>query len=189
MSSRPKPHSYLTSFDLAGGAKNPLSHGFFQWCVVTPDITATCKQLQQMYGVPGFLMIENGPLNDVDYRGKKIDIRIDMAFGYLGDTNVEVISPRGEGDYDLYREFLRERPEGGFHHLGFQVYDFKASTAQLEARFGPSVQSGRFGEGETRFAYYDTRLVTGIYTELICFDLPSLALMASLRAGNPPSAL
>jgi hypothetical protein len=33
---------------------------------------------------------------------------------------------------NLYCEFLRERPEGGFHHLGFQVYDLKAAAAPLE---------------------------------------------------------
>jgi hypothetical protein len=125
----------------------------------------------------------------VKYGSKSIDIRVNMAFGYIGDTSIEVIQPREEGDDNLYREFLRERPRGGFHHLGFKVYNSEQATSALEVQFGPTVQSGRFGTGGTKFAYYDTRGATGLYTEVICFDQASEALLTSLRDGNPPASL
>jgi len=189
MSTRPAPTSRLSPLNLSLAAKNQLSHGFFQWCVVTPDLPRACEQIRNMYGVPVWLFLENAPLNQVMYGGQAIDIRVNMAFGYIGDTNVEIIQPREEGDDNLYREFLRERPRGGFHHLGFKVYNFEEATSALEAQFGPTVQRGQFGTGGTKFAYYDTREATGLYTEVICFDQASEALLTSLRDGNPPGSL
>lgn len=176
----------LTPFDLARPATHPLAQGFFQWCVVTRDLDAKCAELEQLYGPAGFWIQENAPLLEVTYRGKPIDLRVDMALGYIGDTNIEIIRPRPDGDDNLYTEFLAERPEGGFHHLGFQVHDFAAATEELTARAGESVQAGDFGTDGTRFAYFDTRAATGLYTEILYFDAGVTDIMANLRAGNPP---
>ncbi|AGZ44113.1 VOC family protein [Actinoplanes friuliensis] len=176
----------LTSFDLLRPAIHPLAQGFFQWCVVTPDLDAKCAELEKLYGPAGFWIMENAPLLNVTYRGKQIDLRVDLALGYIGDTNIEVVRPRPDGDDNLYSEFLEERPEGGFHHLGFQVYDFEAAAESLTESHGAAVQSGDFGVDGTVFAYFDTTAVTGLYTEILYFDAGVTGSMARLRAGNPP---
>ncbi len=158
----------LTAFDLARPATHPLAQGFFQWCVVTADLDARCAEVEKLYGPAGFWIQENAPLRRVTLRGKPIELRVDMALGYIGDTNIEIIRPRPEGDANLYTEFLEERPEGGFHHLGFQVHDFAAAAAELTARAGEAVQAGDFGD------------------EILYFDAGVTATMASLRAGNSP---
>ncbi|WP_250004968.1 VOC family protein [Actinoplanes sp. M2I2] len=177
----------LTAFDLARPATNQLAQGFFQWCVVAPDLQAKCAEFEKVYGPAGFWILDNAPLLETTLRGKPIDVRVDMALGYIGDTNIEVISPRPGGDPNLYTEFLDERPAGGFHHLGFQVYDFDAAVADLTTAFGPIEQAGNFSTGGTHFAYFDSRPLTGIYTEILWFDNATIAAMANLRAGNPPS--
>lgn len=164
---RPDTVFGATAFDLARPANNQLANGFVQWCVVTPDLPATCAGLERAYGPAGFWILENAPLLAATLRGKPVDLRVDMALGYLGDTNIEVIRPRPGGEPNLYTEFLDERPAGGFHHLGFQVHAFEAAAAGLEAEFGPVEQQGDFGTGGTRFAYFDSRPVTGIYTEIL----------------------
>ncbi|WP_432049860.1 VOC family protein [Verrucosispora sp. NA02020] len=183
----PETIEKLTVFDLARPATNQLAQGFFQWCVVAPDLHAKCAELEKVYGPAGFWILENAPLLATTLRGEPIDLRVDMALGYIGDVNIEVISPRPEGDPNLYTEFLDERPAGGFHHLGFQVYDFDAAAADLAAVFGPVEQAGDFSTGGSRFAYFDSRPLTGIYTEILWFDNGTIANMANLRAGNPPS--
>ncbi|KQO05408.1 hypothetical protein ASF06_18125 [Agreia sp. Leaf244] len=133
--------------------------------------------------------MENGPLNDVKLRGEPIDIRVDMALGYIGDINVEVIRPRPEGDDNIYTEFLDAHPEGGMHHFGFQVHDYDAAVDHLMENAGPIEQEGYFGTGGTRFAYFDTRSTTGLYTELLWFDPSSSSLMASLKRADGAALL
>lgn len=174
----------LRPFDLGRAAANPLSNGLVQWCVVVPDLDTACARLEATYGIPGFWILEPAPLRNVTLRGNPIDLRVDMALGYLGDMNVEVLAPRSDGDGDLYREFLAERPEGGFHHLGFRVHDFDAAFAALEAEHGPVEQQGEFGTEGTRFAYFDTRSTTGLYTEILFFDESSQKNMDALRRGD-----
>ncbi|MFJ8555338.1 VOC family protein [Streptomyces sp. NPDC001588] len=177
----------FTAFDLARPARNQLSQGFLQWCVVAPDLESKCAELERLYGPAGFWIMENAPLLETTYRGRPTDLRVDMALGYIGDTNIEVISPRRDGEANLYTEFLEEQPEGGFHHLGFQVYDFETTAADLTAQFGTAVQTGNFSTGGSHFAYFDSRPVTGVYTEILWFDAQTIAAMAELRAGNHPS--
>ncbi len=176
----------LTDFDLSRPARNELARGFFQWCVVTPDLETKCAELERVYGPAGFWILENAPLLDATLRGEPTDLRVDMALGYIGDTNIEVIRPRPESGPNLYSEFLAERPAGGFHHLGFQVYDFDTAAAALTELYGPTEQAGRFGTEGSHFAYFDSRPVTGVYTEILYFDPGTVAAMASLRAGTPP---
>ncbi len=189
MSTRPDPTIRLRGFDLGRAATNPLSDGFMQWCVVAPDLDVACAKIEALYGTAGFYVLENAPLNQVEYRGAPIDIRVDMALGYIGDTNIEVIAPREDGPDDLYREFLREKPEGGLHHLGFRVHDFERVSGELTRDYGLTVQEGRFGGGGTRFAYFDTRSVTGVFTEILWFDPSADRLMTDARRGDAAALL
>ncbi|GHJ38420.1 VOC family protein [Streptomyces sp. TS71-3] len=176
----------LTAFDLARPASNQLAHGFLQWCVVAPDLESRCAELERVYGPAGFWILENAPVFEATYGGEPIDLHVNIALGYIGDINIEVIQPRPEGDPDLYTEFLDGHPEGGLHHLGFQVHDFEAAAADLAARFGPAVQAAKFSPGGSRYTYFDSRPVIGVYTEILWLDAEMTAAMADLRAGNPP---
>lgn len=176
----------LTNFDLARPAGNDLAQGFVQWCVVAPDLDKACAGLERVYGPAGFWILEHAPLLETTVRGRPVELDVDMALGYIGDTNIEVIRPRPGGEPNLYTEFLDERPQGGLHHLGFQVHDFDAVAAQLGEEFGPAEQTGNFSTGGTRFAYFDSRPVTGVYTEILWFDAGTIASMSHLRNGRPP---
>jgi len=176
----------LTAFDLARPAQNQLSQGFLQWCVVAPDLESKCAELERVYGPAGFWILEDAPLLEATYRGKPVDLRVDMALGYIGDINIEIISPRRKEDANLYTEFLEGQPEGGLHHFGFQVHDFEATARDLTSQFGPAVQAGNFSTGGSHFAYFDSRPVTGVYTEILWFDTETIAALADLRAGKPP---
>ncbi len=178
------PGVSLRGFNHEPGESSGVFDGLAQWCVVTPDFEATMSRLQSQFGAVGFLVFEPAPLFEVTFRGEPINQRADIAFGYIGDVNVEVVHPRDDGDPDLLGEFLEEHPEGGFHHVGFQVPEYDIGYAEMESKFGPAVQEGKSGIGGD-WAHFDTRATTGTYTEILWFSDEAQSFIDALRSGDP----
>lgn len=183
----PDTRQRLTEFDVRRGTGSALAPGIFQWALVVPDLDRTCAELRRTYGIAGFSIMEDAPVLQVHSRGTPVDVHVDIALGFLGAVNVEVIRPRPESGPNLYSEFLDDRPAGGLHHLGFTVFDYDAAHAELEQSFGEDVLTGGFGMAGSRFAYFDSRPVSGLYTEILYLDPATLGMMTALRAGWPPA--
>jgi hypothetical protein len=118
---------------------------------VTPDMTATETALTGLLGVRKWVRIPDVHFApDVcSYRGKPADFVADISLSYLGDMQLELITPvRGE---NIYSEFLRESG-AGLHHVCIEVPTpdrFDASVLEAGATV---VQQGEM-PGGLRFAY------------------------------------
>lgn len=146
----------------SGSALGALAGGFFQVAFVTTDLDRFLRTLNDDLGVDRFYVIRDAPVSDQTYRAKPCETHQDLAFGYAGNLQFEVIQPlSGESSYS---DFLAAHSEGGVHHNGILVDDYDDALAEL-SQTCTLVQTGR--AGATRFAYFDTVGTLGAYTEIV----------------------
>jgi methylmalonyl-CoA/ethylmalonyl-CoA epimerase len=89
---------------------------------------------------------------------------LDIAFLPCGDTQVELICPREEGDPAA--DYLREHGPG-IQHVAFEVADLEAALAELAERGVETVgEAPRPGADDTIIAFLDPRSFGGILVEL-----------------------
>lgn len=105
---------------------------------------------------------------EIYYKNRQIDIELDMAVGYSGSLQFELIEVLS-GEDNIYTELINTQGEG-LHHVGFVVSDIQKKTEVLQdSGFNP-IQHGILktkGKAVTRFAYFDTRKTYGYFLELI----------------------
>jgi hypothetical protein len=85
--------------------------------VVTKDLDRTVREMEDLYGLKPFMVMEPGYVNTY-LRGKPAEFKLRSAFYRSGQVVFEVISVL-EGD-TIYEEWLREKGEG-LHHLGYDI--------------------------------------------------------------------
>ena len=152
----------------------------FQQAFVVSDLGAAKDWFSQHGGVGHWLDIAGVTMEDCVVRGQPSPHTLDLAFGYCGDTQIELIKPvAGDGPAT---EFLAERG-GGPHHLGYLIGDAALRDdviAELAGRGVPVLMEGTFGTGG--YTYLDTRpLVTEIITDL---DGSVAAMFGALQRGE-----
>ena len=84
---------------------------------VVRDLEASMKLYGPMFGP---WILQDGSVNDSDYRGRKSDVKLSIAYGQSGPLQIELIE-WGGGD-SPHAEFIRAGREG-MHHLRFRVDD------------------------------------------------------------------
>lgn len=156
---------------------NTLAENVFQIGFVVPDIHKGMAFFKDLLGVPEFLFIEKPELQDETYLGNPATLRLHLAFGWCGDTQVELIQPiRGTSTYS---NFLDHNPKGGMHHYGIEVSDYDRGVMDMESRGLRLVQSGR--HHETRFGYFDTTGAIGAFTEIVYVQPEERAFLHGLK--------
>src|SRR5580704_8829160 len=146
----------------SGSVLGVLAGGFFQVAFCTKDLDRFLQTLSDDLGVDRFFVIRDAQVTDQTYLDKPCDARQDLAFGYAGSLQFEVIQPlSGESSYSA---FLAAHPEGGLHHTGILVDDYDEAVAEL-SQTSPKVQTGRVGD--TRFASFDKVGTLGEYIEVL----------------------
>lgn len=153
-------------------AKNVYQIGF-----VVPDIHKAMGFFKDKLGVPEFLFIERPELQDETFLGKPAPLRLHLAFGWCGDTQIELVQPIS--GVSTYSKFLEHNPQGGMHHYGIEVADYAKGVMDMEAHGFALVQSGR--HNETRFGYFDTTGVIGALTEVVYLQPEEKAFMEGLK--------
>jgi methylmalonyl-CoA/ethylmalonyl-CoA epimerase len=163
----------------SGSKLGVLAGDFFQVAYVTPDLDKFAATFNEKLGVDRFYVIRDAQVTDQTYRGEPCDARQDLAFGYAGDLQFEIIQVlSGESTYS---EFLGSHPEGGIHHTGVLVDDYDETVAQLSQSFSLA-QTGRVGE--TRFGYFDTKPFIGAYVEVLQLGDDFVQLFEHLRTQD-----
>ncbi|OBA82904.1 lactoylglutathione lyase [Mycobacterium sp. 1164966.3] len=121
---------------------------------VTNDLDATEMALTGLLGVRKWVRIPDvhfGP-DSCTYHGEPADFVASISLSYLGDMQLELISPvRGE---NIYSDFLRDNGPG-LHHICMEAESpeqFDAALVAASAHGAPVVQQGVM-PGEIRFAY------------------------------------
>lgn len=119
--------------------------------VVVEDLEASIAAFSKLLGLP---------LERVEEYGSELDI----AFLPCGDTQIELISPRGpEGATGTY---LSEHGPG-IQHVAFEVADLEAALAELAERgVEPIGEAPRPGAGNTIIAFLDPKAFGNILVEL-----------------------
>ncbi|HML11273.1 MAG TPA: methylmalonyl-CoA epimerase [Stellaceae bacterium] len=87
--------------------------------IVVPDLAAASALYRDTLGaevLPAHALPEHG---------------VTAVFVELGNTRIELLEPLG--DASPVRGFLARHPEGGMHHLCYEVADIKATRDRLKA--------------------------------------------------------
>jgi len=135
---------------------------FFQQAFFVEDLEASIEQWTRLLGAGPFVISPHHRTDSFDYRGTDHQADVSYAFGYLGDTMIQFIVQHDDTP-SIYRD-MYEPGEFGFHHSGVLVEDFEAEFARLES-LGFTCATRLFADNVDA-AYFDTREVTGGFTEI-----------------------
>ncbi|NTZ64088.1 VOC family protein [Agrobacterium tumefaciens] len=149
----------------------------FQMGIVVPNLDSAVSAMKAKYGTGRFMTLPPDP-KEAWYRGRMEKMSYALAFGYVGETQFELIQPLS--GKSTYAEYLSKFPDGGVHHLGFEIEDFDAAGEMMDERGYRAVQKGGFGE--TRFTYYEHTSDTGVITEILYLDPVVKEMFARIRA-------
>lgn len=101
---------------------------------VVRDLDEALRHWTQALGVGPFLVLDKGtgrPPNASFFRGREVRIEMRLAFGFIGDVQLELIE-QVNADPSPYREFLEAGHEG-LQHLGYWVHDYDEAVRRVEA--------------------------------------------------------
>lgn len=134
----------------------------FQYAYYVNDLEATIQKWARLYYAGPFIMVPHHKTDKFHYRGQPIEADVSYAFGYLGDMMIQFIQQHDDTP-SIYRDMYKAGEEG-YHHLGLLVHDFEAEYQRmLDAGF---VDACRLYADEVDACYFDTRSVSGGFTEL-----------------------
>ena len=125
-----------------------------QIAYVVDDIDAAMQHWHDLHGVGPFLVARNeNPMSNAFYRGNKApSSRVNIAFAYVGDMQLELIELIGDTP-GLYKEAL-DRQQYGVHHYAVCVDDFAAAyNWALDNGFDAVVDVGV--DGLARMSYVE----------------------------------
>lgn len=134
---------------------------------VTSDLDTTETALTGLLGVRRWVRIPDVHFapDACSFRGKPADFVASISLSYLGDMQLELITPvRGE---NIYSEFLRDHGPG-LHHIGIEAGSperFDAALAEAAGRGAEVVQRGVM-PGEIQFAYVSASQAGASFIEI-----------------------
>ena len=148
----------------------------FQIAYVTNDLGRAVSLFRSEQGVAELAIFDDFTL-DVEGGGKAV---INVALGYVGDTQLEIIEPVS-GEVELYRTWLPEEFAVRHHHFCHRL----DSVAELDAVRSRYEQAGYAialdaSLGETRLFYADTTKLLDHYQEYAWVDGQAEQFMATL---------
>ena len=114
-----------------------------QVAYIVENIDQAIAHWHSEYGIGPFVVARNeNPMTNAFYRGEKAeDVVIDLAFGYFGDLQIELIEFKNDVP-SLYKEAI-ERKQTDLQHYGVLVEDFAAATEfAAKQGFKPVVEAG-----------------------------------------------
>ncbi len=112
-----------------GAAIAHIWPGLFQQAFVVADLDHAMKTFTEQLGVPRWLVMPDTPSTLQTPTGT-VEVGWHLAFGYCGDTQIELIEPVSGPSH--HAGFLAERG-GGPHHLGYLVTDPAIADAAADA--------------------------------------------------------
>lgn len=125
-----------------------------QIAYMVEDIDEAMRYWNKEHGIGPFLVTRNAvPLSNAFYRGEKAQTtRVNIAFAYVGDMQLELIELIGDTP-GLYKEAL-DRKQYGVHHYAACVDDFPAAyNWALDNGFNAVIDAGV--DGLARMSYVE----------------------------------
>ena len=132
--------------------------------IVVRDMDAACGMLRRMFGYVPDSFGETPSDQTRRYFGCYEDFKCRMAFIYLENTMLEVLTPlQGKS---VWQDFLDEQGEG-IHHINFDVKQYDLALKHLQEQGLKVVQSGSsMRRPGCRWSYVDMKKELGIYLEI-----------------------
>ena len=134
----------------------------FQHAYVVNDLERSVEGWSRLLGAGPFSIRAHHRALRFEYRGTTQEADVSYAFGYLGDTMIQLIEQHDDAP-SIYRE-MYARGEEGFHHVATLVHDFPAAKQYfLDQGFELACE---LWTGGVDAAYFDTRAVTVGFLEI-----------------------
>jgi methylmalonyl-CoA/ethylmalonyl-CoA epimerase len=160
---------------------NYMYGGAYQMGFVTTDMKRATDFFINTLGVPKFFELYNPEINNQTLHGKPVDLKVNLAFGQWGATNIEIIQPiAGES---TYTDMLKKYEWIGLHHVAIKVFDFDKTINDLTAQGFEIAQTGEVGRG-TRFHYFDMTKEMNYFLEVIYLDADFEKIFDQIRRGD-----
>ncbi|RJF96326.1 VOC family protein [Noviherbaspirillum saxi] len=167
---------------------NFLARSFDQICFVVEDLDEAVEFWRKTNGIDAWNIAENlaKEQTEKEYRGKPGDFQFSCAYGFAGDTLIELA--RHDGGSSVYKDWLDTNGKGP-HHVGFRLANAE-EYAQAEHHYldcGIEKSMAGFFQGpfgNCRWSYFDTRETIGCYTELYYVDGELVERLMRLKSGE-----
>lgn len=124
--------------------------------VAVPSIEAAKTTYRELYGVPDSDITET---RDMPVQGVRV------AFVNLPNSQIELIEPLG-ADSPIVK-FLERNPQGGQHHVCFEVPEIHAAKAEMIARGATVLGEPRIGAHGTPVIFVHPKNSNGVLIELM----------------------
>jgi hypothetical protein len=134
----------------------------FQTAYLVNDLEASVAEWYRLFGAGPFMFRWHHQTESFTYRGTSQEADVSYAFGYLGDLQIQFIQQHDDTP-SIYREMYGPGEEG-FHHIATLIHDYPAERQRfLDLGFELACELQVEGVDA---AYFDTRAVTGGFTEI-----------------------
>jgi hypothetical protein len=152
---------------------------------VTRDLDKALDFWIDVAGAGPFYFAEYEPERQM-YRGQPTHIRFRLAYGYLGDMQIEV-TQQLEGGASAYTEALdgaESIPVGGLYHHLLMLHDGYDGIHGTYTKAGAEEVYSAYVEGVGRFCYLDARKLMGCHVEFVEFTADFEAACVKMRAEH-----
>lgn len=144
---------------------------------IVPDIYAAVDRWTDDLNAGPWYMLESLAVEDGVYRGQPWNAVADVAMGFAGHMQIELIQPLGD-EPGIHRETVLKRGYG-FHHYGIASADVHADVAQYVQRGHSVVFQARVPTGGT-VIYLETSRDPSGFIELIPVDATADAIFTAM---------
>ena len=134
----------------------------FQHAYVVNSLEDAADDWARLYGAGPFVLRRHHKTERFSYRGTAEEADVSYAFGYLGDLMIQFVQQHDEAR-SIYRDMFAPG-EQGFHHIAYLAHDFEAERQRL-TDLGFENACELWADGVAA-AYFDTRAVNGVFTEI-----------------------
>jgi methylmalonyl-CoA/ethylmalonyl-CoA epimerase len=124
--------------------------------VAVPSIDEAKATYRDLYGVAESAMTETRELPAQGVR---------FAFVNVANSQIELIEPLGEDS--PIRKFLERNPNGGQHHVCFEVADIYAARDEMVVRGAKVLNEPRIGAHGTPIIFIHPKNSNGVLIELM----------------------
>lgn len=124
--------------------------------VAVPSIEAAKATYRDLYGVPESAMT---PTREMETQGVR------FAFVNVDNSQIELIEPLGPNSPIL--KFLERNPQGGQHHVCFEVADIYQARDAMVAKGATVLGEPRIGAHGTPIIFIHPKNSNGVLVELM----------------------
>lgn len=144
-------------------SEKPTSWQFHHVGAVVRDVDKAVKVFESLGMGPFGSMALPGKVTEETVYGKPMSFTLKVATAHLGPIELELIQPLK--DAPIQEEYLADKGNDGFNHIGFKVKNFAQGEAWMLKEGFKAIQTRKRTSG-VETAYFDTDKVGGVITEL-----------------------